>query len=242
MILISNRINRSALLGLALAGTLLPLGAMATSSPSPSPSPSPAVCSVTSTGTTNTAGSSAKDRFSIAGSTITGKFIVSGNANCKLNVTITAWTAPNGTDGKPYNLQKVYSHNTGTYGVGTHTISTKLPNCFYQVDLIRGSNPTAADGSPVYAAGVLMGSLHAGTQVCTTPTPSPSPSHSPSPTPTPSRTPNPTPTPTPTATPEPKVLGTATKLPDTGGSLMGLVGLTGMIGTSAAYIRSRRNR
>lgn len=200
------------------AAVLVPAAALATSS-----SIQPISCSVTSDG-----------GLTVSGSQITGRVLVAGgNPQCQGTVTITSWTAPNGSDGKPYSEQTLFSHTTQTFGPGNHTISTELPDCFYQVDLLRGDQATAPDGGSVYPAGLLINSLNAGSRSCVQP----------SPTPTPPPVSNVTPAPSPSNSPS--VLGASTQppgqLPDTGAALGSMVGVGSMVGAGYAYIRSRRS-
>lgn len=116
-------------------------------------------CRVTTTG---------KDAFAINNGNVTATFTVEGD-NCKVDVTLVTWQAPNATDGKPYDQQKLFSYTTGTFKPGTRTLTTKLPNCFYQVDLVTGSKPTDANGGPRYIQeNRLRRSLHGGSQSCDT--------------------------------------------------------------------------
>ena len=231
----SNKLHvaRIAAFGLVLAGTVIPMTALATNT-------APVACSVIAAGTKNTVGTSANDRFSLNGSTVTSKFIVSGDANCRVDVSLATWTAPDGVKGQPYSAQKLYGSANGTFAPGAHSLSTKAPDCYYQFDLIRGKSATAADGSPVYEAGRMMGSAHGGTKVCVTatpsPTPTPVPTHTPAPTPVPIHVPTPTPTPTGSGS----ALGASTELPKTGGDFSGILGMTSMTVAAVAYIRSRR--
>lgn len=128
-----------------------------------------ATCSVVATGTKNTTGA-ANSRFILNNDgTVTGSVTVTGD--CPQTVTIASWQAPDATHGLPYSAQKLYAHTTATFGAGTHTLSVKLPDCYYQVDLVRGGNATGANGGAVYDTSVMMGSLHGGSKACTTPTP-----------------------------------------------------------------------
>lgn len=102
----------------------------------------------------------AHDRnFDVNGTKITGKFVVEGNANCTQNVVLAVWdTVKYG--GHPMDQQVLFSHAVmENVGVGTHRITADLPVCennpdvitFYQADMLRGTNPTTADGTPNYA-------------------------------------------------------------------------------------------
>ena len=216
-------VARMAAFGLVLAGTVIPMTALATNTAT-------VACSVVAAGTKNTVGTSSADRFSLNGSSVTSKFIVAGDANCRVDVSLATWTAPDGLKGQPYSAQKLYGSATGTFAPGTHSLSTKTPDCYYQFDLIRGKSATASNGSPVYEVGRMMGSAHGGTKVCATATPSPTP------TPVPTHTPAPTPTPAGSGS----ALGAAIELPKTGSGFSDILGFTTMTLAAVAYIRSRR--
>jgi len=126
---------------------------------------------VKAVGTKNTAGNS-DSRFTLnsAHTTATASFTISGD-NCNEAVTIASWQAPNGEKGRPYSEQKLFSHTTGTFNSGTHSLTVTLPDCYYQVDLVRGSSATDANGGPEYNTSTILGSLHGGTQTCTPTTP-----------------------------------------------------------------------
>jgi hypothetical protein len=70
----------------------------------------------------------------------------------------------------PFSAQKMFSVTTGTFSVGKHSLTTKLPNCFYQVDLITGDNWSVYPASTFTKEGTLRSSLHGGTQSCETTT------------------------------------------------------------------------
>jgi hypothetical protein len=136
-------------------------------------------CTVKAVGKKNTAGNP-DSRFVLNGdNTVTAVFEVKGNEDCKLEVTLASWQAPDADKGRPYDQQKLFKFVTGTFGVGTHKLTVALPDCFYQVDLVRGSKPTGIDGGPVYEQGRMMGSLHGGTKVCEPPKPPEEPKEKP---------------------------------------------------------------
>jgi len=125
--------------------------------------------SCTVTGAQPNIGTPVADRkFTIAGDTTYIDVKVTGT-NCALPVTLAAWEAPNGTDGKPYSEQKLVSHVTKTFKEGTHRMSIKLPNCFYQIDLVRGTNPYGINNTGAYPKERMIGSIHGGTKACETP-------------------------------------------------------------------------
>lgn len=174
------------------------------------------ICSVKAVGSKNTANNT-DSRFKVAGNTVTATFIVTGPEGCTQVVTLASWQAPDADKGRPYNLQKLYKYATGTYGVGAHTISVEAPDCFYQIDLVRGSKPTGIDGGPVYETGRMMGSLHGGTKVCEEKKPEP-----------------------PVTTPP--VSTTPTELPKTGaGNVLGIFAASTVLGAAVHRLVTRRS-
>jgi hypothetical protein len=120
-------------------------------------------CDVTTHGLIKGAGGN-DHRYTINNDgTVTARFTVTGE-NCKATATLVTWTAPNGTDGKPYSAQKMFSHTSGTFKPGVHSITTKLPTCYFQVDLITGTNWSSFPAGTFN--GNLRSSLHGGTQSC----------------------------------------------------------------------------
>lgn len=173
------------------------------------------MCSVIAVGKKDTAGQP-DSRFTLhSDGTVSASFVVSGNSSCQQGVTLASWEAPNPQKGRPYSEQKLFKSTGGTFGVGTHTLTVQLPNCFFQVDLARNSVPVGTKGH-------LMGSLHGGTQACTQPTPSP--------TPTPS-------------TPASATSQQPTSLPNTGPGSDALVVASGatVLGIAFSYMRRLRS-
>jgi hypothetical protein len=115
--------------------------------------------------------------YKIDGSKATVTFDVS-NCTDGIDVSIIAWKAPNGTDGKPYAQQTMFAHDTKHFANGRHTMTIALPDCFNERQVAF---------------------MHGGSKSCTVkPT---KPAETPKPTPTTPVTPTPvTPTPTVQAT------------------------------------------
>jgi hypothetical protein len=132
--------------------------------------------------------------FSISGNTATTTFIVTGPAGCTADVTMATWRAPYGTNSfLPYDQQKLLYSKTTTVTAGHQydmTIQT-APNCNYQIDTLRGSKATAADGTANYTSAEVVSYVQVKTQICEPTT---------SPTKPPATTPTTTPTTTPAAT------------------------------------------
>lgn len=180
-------------------------------------------CTVSSVGKKNTA-NQADSRFKLNGNKVTATFEVKGNADCKQDVVLASWQAPDGDKGRPYELQKLYKYVSGTFGVGKHTLTVELPDCFYQVDLARGKNPTGPNGSAVYEQGRLMGSLHGGTKVCEEP-----------------KQPEEPKTPETPETPTPETPAPAPEMPATGaGSLLGVFAGSSILGAGAHHLIAKR--
>lgn len=89
---------------------------------------------------------------SLNGNILTTKVVVTGEEGCTKSVSVAAWKFPNAT-GLPLKSQVLYKTNTQTFGVGEHTISVEVPACYWQADIMEGTRPTAADGTPDYKIG-----------------------------------------------------------------------------------------
>ena len=184
-------------------------------------------CDVMAIGGDDTTGEHPDGRIAeiAQGLEVQGYIDVTGPSNCKVNVTLTTWSAPNAFDGKPYDQQQLFTTKTLQFGPGTHDIAIHLPNCYYQADMVRGTEPAGYNNGPIYQEGRMLASLHGGSQACayagTTPTPSPTPTPTTTPTPTP--TPAPTPSPSPVETPAPVQAPASTPMPATGGNGNGTV-------------------
>jgi hypothetical protein len=140
-------------------------------------------CSVKAVGAKNTTGA-ADSRWTVTTDGVaSAKVVATGDPTCMQQVTISVWQAPDAVKGLPYSAQKLVAHTTYTVPVGTTPVSIVLPDCFYQVDLVRGADAIGTNGQPIFPAGTNMASLHGGTKACetggtggaTTPTPTPTP-------------------------------------------------------------------
>lgn len=84
--------------------------------------------------------------ISVNGNTATAKFTVDGK-DCTTPVTFASWIR---VTAEGINDQKLYKYTTKTFGPGVHTLSVALPECMWQVDVVEGASPTAADGTANY--------------------------------------------------------------------------------------------
>lgn len=170
-------------------------------------------------------GDHTQKNITVTGTTAKVKFAVKGDAGCMQDVTFASWEAPN-LKGLPLNEQKLYDFKTGKYAVGIHEVTVNLPVCetdknvvrFFQADLLRGTSPTTAAGTPDYATepGRLIDWKHGGEEC---------------------------PDPVKPVTPETPQTVTPSALPSTGpASVIAPVLLTGSLAGVAHNIRSRRTR
>ncbi len=131
------------------------------------------ICKIDVKGSQDTPNDS-NSRFVVKDNMASTTFTISGKDCVSQEMSLASWTAPNGTDGKPFDTQKLFKSTTGTFKPGTYTMTTELPNCYYQLDLVTGK-ATADDGSALYGTvnGVrrVRAYLHGGTQSCTPVTP-----------------------------------------------------------------------
>lgn len=99
--------------------------------------------------------------------------IVTGK-DCVRHATLAAWEAPNGVDGRPYKEQVLASHMTKTIETGNRnqakrTLSVQIPECYYQIDIMRGKKVMGRNGEIKFDADKHLGGVHGGTQACETP-------------------------------------------------------------------------
>lgn len=144
--------------GVKLFALLTLVGGMLTAvRPSP-PSASAAACNQNS---------SANGSVRVSGNTATAHFTVP--QGCKnQTITLASYKAPNGSDGRPYNQQKLFRSVTKTYSnPGKHSLKIKVPDCFYQVDLARGKVINNFSPGNTYAQqNRLLASAHGGNKSC----------------------------------------------------------------------------
>lgn len=162
--------------------------------------------------------------------TVTAKFKVEGNTDCKKDVVFASWEAPS-RSGYPLKDQKLFDYKTANFGVGVHELTIKLPDCYWQLDLLEGTNPTAEDGSADYGFGKvhMLDTAHGGTNSCTE-------------TPVTPEVPETPVTPTPTPTTPAVVTKEVVSIPSTGaGSIIaGTMGLSTSAGLAVNLIRRKK--
>ncbi len=124
-----------------------------------------ATCSIAFVGTTDDQGKSTSKFTNNGNSTVSATLVVKGDSNCQQTISVASWRAPYGINGfAPLVKQTLLNSSTTTYGVGSHTLTVKVADCMYQVDVTHGTNPTV-NGTPVYGS-TLFGWVQAGTTVC----------------------------------------------------------------------------
>lgn len=191
--------------------------------------------------------------FTQSGQNVTATFTLKGETSCKFDMTLFTFQAP-AANGQPVKDQTLYSYATGTFGPGTHTLTTTAPDCYYQFDIVTGKPIEAIKGTrynDIVNTGNMTNqgrignqnninahvhdALIGGTKACVTPE-------------KPVITPKPTPTqPTPVVitkevTKEVEKSAPVTTVPVTGAGdiLAGTAGLSTTVGAAYHYIRSRK--
>jgi hypothetical protein len=123
-------------------------------------------CTVAAVGTANTAGA-ANSKFTVENSTVSTKVKVTGDANCQQTVSLVTWKSPNNTNGRPYNVQTVVDKVTKVVGPGTYTLTSKIPDCYFQADIVPGTKVLPTNGADYGADHMgLLGYMWGGTQTC----------------------------------------------------------------------------
>ena len=87
--------------------------------------------------------------MTVSNGKVTATFQVSGT-NCTTPVTLAVWKTPS-KSGQPINDQEFFGHTTITVGPGTQTITASVPDCYFQADLLVGSDAKAADDTANYS-------------------------------------------------------------------------------------------
>jgi hypothetical protein len=167
--------------------------------------------------------------YTVSGGVATAHFTVSGKNGCTAPVTLASWRAPYGsTNVEPISDQKLFDSKTQTFTAGNYTMDIKIPDCNYQVDLLRLSRATAPDGTPNYASGEVADFIQAVTKPCEPPTTPPPPTTTKKTTPPPS-------TPAPSTT-------TPTTLVNTGPGALVIIGFLAIFAGYIYHIRHSHKR
>jgi hypothetical protein len=107
--------------------------------------------------------------YKINGNTATVTFDVVGDGCNNFPVTMIAWEAPNGTDGRPYSQQKMFAYKRGTFDKGRHSMSIELPQCYFQVDTVTGTSLVGEEGGAYHYNERQVAFMHGGTKACNQP-------------------------------------------------------------------------
>lgn len=134
-----------------------------------------------------------------SGDTVKVNFQVAAGCS-NLQVSLVSYTAPGSTfDPNTAYLQKVYQSATGTFGAGWNNLTVTIPNCYFQIDFVRGAVITQlgpAGSNNFYSAqNRLIDADNGGTKVCNLATPTRTPTATITATPTRTLTATPTSTP-----------------------------------------------
>ena len=108
------------------------------------------------------------------GKNVYSRVIIKGDASCTKSFTLATWKLPN-AQGLPLTDQEFYNYSTATRGPGTYRISAPIPECYWQADLLAGSNPKSANGDANYQLprDILANYKLGGDKSCTGPTQNP---------------------------------------------------------------------
>lgn len=164
--------------------------------------------------------------FTVSDGVATAHFSVSGKHDCTAPVSLASWRAPNGSPNvEPISKQTLIDSKTQTFTPGNYTMTIKLPDCNYQVDLVRAARATAADGTPNYASGEVADFIQAVIKTCEPPVTPPPPA-------------------TPPATPPaaPPATTTPTTLVNTGPGAFAIIGLLAIVVGYVYHIRHHHKR
>ena len=99
---------------------------------------------------------------------VTTGFWISGDETCRMDVTLTVWKIPHATlQPYPEEEQVYFAHKTGKQlKPGFHVLAVKVPDCFWQADLVKGVNPTGPNGKLPYEDGRMINSTLGGDKKC----------------------------------------------------------------------------
>ena len=95
-------------------------------------------------------------------------FRIVGDDTCRMDVTLTVWKIPHATlQPYPVEEQTYFSHQTGKQlKPGFYTLAAKVPACFWQADLVKGTNPTGPDGKLPYEDNRMLNATLGGDKTC----------------------------------------------------------------------------
>lgn len=164
--------------------------------------------------------------FVASGNTVSMNVTINGNSSCRKSFVLSSFKVPHDRlVAEPVEDQILFDYDRiSNVGPGTYKLTVKVPDCFHQVDLALGTNPTGPNGRLPYELNRLLNAYMGGTQKCVTKPPV-----------------------TPPTTTLPPVVPVAavtpTKLPDTGPASVAAVGLSlGSLSGVAHYVFSRRRK
>jgi hypothetical protein len=106
--------------------------------------------------------------FDVHPDVVSTQFKITGDEDCRMDVTLTVWKIPHATlQPYPVEEQEYFSHATGKdLKPGFHTLASKVPACFWQADLVRGTAPTGPGGKLPYEDGRMLNAKLGGDKQC----------------------------------------------------------------------------
>lgn len=81
-------------------------------------------------------------------------------------ISLVSYKAPNGTNGKPFSKQTLFAVTTKTFEPGRNILSVKLPDCYYQVDVVRGLPISDFSNTTYHKQGRFLDAVHGGSKSC----------------------------------------------------------------------------
>lgn len=103
-----------------------------------------------------------------SGNTVSYTVIVKGDANCRKDLVMASFKIPHATlQPYPVEEQTLFDHMVIKDATpGRHTLTVKVPTCFHQVDVTRGTNPTGPNGKLPYEGHRMIDAYLGGDKVC----------------------------------------------------------------------------
>jgi hypothetical protein len=106
----------------------------------------------------------------MSGNRATAHFTLPKNCTGQV-VSLVSYKAPNGTDHKPFAEQTMFKATTRTFNIsGARTMSVEVPDCFFQIDLVRGQPiQSFASGRTYSSEGRMLTASGGGSKSCNAP-------------------------------------------------------------------------
>jgi hypothetical protein len=97
------------------------------------------------------------------------RFTIAPACTSGVQVSLVSYKAPNANFGTQANLngQQIYHYSTGPVTPGEYEATIRVPNCYFQIDFVRGAPITQFSSTVTYTRqGRLIDAAVGGTQAC----------------------------------------------------------------------------